>query len=46
MLGSRFAVLMLFTRIFKQWVLGVIGMFESHNYMLWLMFDVMQLFFS
>ncbi|XP_056135218.1 XK-related protein 5b [Lampris incognitus] len=25
MLGSRFAVLMLFTRIFKQWVLGVIG---------------------
>lgn len=31
MLGSRFAVLMLFTRIFKYWVLGVIGM-------LWLMF--------
>ncbi|KAK2920344.1 XK-related protein 5b [Channa argus] len=25
MLGSRFAVLMLFTRIFKQWILGVIG---------------------
>lgn len=25
MLGSRFAVLMLFTRVFKQWVLGVIG---------------------
>uniref|UniRef100_A0A1A7Y2P3 XK-related protein n=1 Tax=Iconisemion striatum TaxID=60296 RepID=A0A1A7Y2P3_9TELE len=25
MLGSRFAVLMLFTRIFQQWVLGVIG---------------------
>ncbi|XP_059211636.1 XK-related protein 5-like [Centropristis striata] len=25
MLGSRFAILMLFTRIFKQWVLGVIG---------------------
>lgn len=45
MLGSRFAVLMLFTRIFKQWVLGVIGMFESQNYMLWFMFDVMQRFF-
>ncbi|XP_006810662.1 XK-related protein 5-like, partial [Neolamprologus brichardi] len=25
MLGSRFAILMLFTRIFKQWILGVIG---------------------
>lgn len=25
MLGSRFAVLMLFTRVFKQWILGVIG---------------------
>uniref|UniRef100_UPI0037E84004 XK-related protein 5b n=1 Tax=Semicossyphus pulcher TaxID=241346 RepID=UPI0037E84004 len=25
MLGSRFAVLMLFTRIFKQWILGVMG---------------------
>uniref|UniRef100_H3DK00 XK-related protein n=1 Tax=Tetraodon nigroviridis TaxID=99883 RepID=H3DK00_TETNG len=25
MLGSRFAVLMLFTRVFKQWVLGVVG---------------------
>ncbi|XP_077570006.1 XK-related protein 5b isoform X2 [Stigmatopora nigra] len=25
MLGSRFGVLMLFTRIFKQWILGVIG---------------------
>ncbi|KAM9860521.1 XK-related protein 5-like [Aulostomus maculatus] len=25
MLGSRFAVLLLFTRIFKQWILGVIG---------------------
>ncbi|KAK5598590.1 hypothetical protein CRENBAI_007583 [Crenichthys baileyi] len=25
MLGSRFAILMLFTRIFKQWVLGVVG---------------------
>ncbi|XP_049419195.1 XK-related protein 5-like isoform X1 [Epinephelus fuscoguttatus] len=25
MLGSRFAVLMLFTRIFKQWILGVLG---------------------
>lgn len=25
MLGSRFAVLMLFTRIFRQWILGVIG---------------------
>nr|XP_057945012.1 XK-related protein 5b [Doryrhamphus excisus] len=25
MLGSRFGVLMLFTRVFKQWVLGVIG---------------------
>lgn len=25
MLGSRFAILMLFARIFKQWVLGVIG---------------------
>lgn len=25
MLGSRFAVLMLFARVFKQWVLGVIG---------------------
>nr|XP_020445620.1 XK-related protein 5-like isoform X2 [Monopterus albus] len=25
MLGSRFAVLMLFTRVFNQWVLGVIG---------------------
>ncbi|XP_034043655.1 XK-related protein 5b [Thalassophryne amazonica] len=25
MLGSRFAVLMLFTRVFKQWVMGVIA---------------------
>lgn len=25
MLGSRFAVLVLFTRVFKQWILGVIG---------------------
>ncbi|KAF7662101.1 hypothetical protein LDENG_00246240 [Lucifuga dentata] len=25
MLGSRFAILMLFTRVFKQWILGVIG---------------------
>lgn len=25
MLGSRFAVLMLFARVFKQWVLGVVG---------------------
>ncbi|KAM9826764.1 XK-related protein 5-like isoform 3-T3 [Syngnathus typhle] len=25
MLGSRFGVLMLFTRVFKQWILGVIG---------------------
>ncbi|XP_029701856.1 XK-related protein 5b isoform X2 [Takifugu rubripes] len=25
MLGSRFTVLMLFTRVFRQWVLGVIG---------------------
>ncbi|PWA29205.1 hypothetical protein CCH79_00006115, partial [Gambusia affinis] len=30
MLGSRFAVLMLFTRIFKQWVLGVIGKPRPH----------------
>uniref|UniRef100_A0A3P9K1Y5 XK-related protein n=1 Tax=Oryzias latipes TaxID=8090 RepID=A0A3P9K1Y5_ORYLA len=25
MLGSRFAVLMLFTRVFRQWILGVLG---------------------
>lgn len=32
MLGSRFAVLMLFTRVFKQWILGVIGKSECQEF--------------
>lgn len=32
MLGSRFAVLMLFTRVFKEWVLGVIGESECQGF--------------
>lgn len=38
MLGSRFGVLMLFTRVFKQWVLGVIGMSECQDHISWLIF--------
>lgn len=46
MLGSRCAILMLFARIFNQWVLGVIGKsgfqgyahFQGHIFILWELF--------